>query len=94
MRDVEHPAAGHGQEPGLLDRLVSERGSRDPDRRDAPAFEVDEVAHTARRARASISESLDDRIRDGSRAVDEVQGRGLGENLLGRAARDRALGPQ
>ena len=43
----------------LGDRRVDELVGGDEHRRDAPALEIDDVVHTARRAAASIGERLD-----------------------------------
>ena len=54
VRDVQHLAARHREQPGLLDGFIGERRGRNADGRDPPAFQVNEVAHTARRTGASI----------------------------------------
>jgi hypothetical protein len=43
---------------------------------------VNEVAHTARRAGASIGERLHDRMRVAGNLVDQIQSGRLGEDLL------------
>ena len=48
--DVDHAGARHAEPACLLDGFVGERCRRDADRRDATAFEVNQVMQTARRA--------------------------------------------
>src|SRR5215472_3463490 len=94
MLDVEHAARRHCEQSRLLDRFVGKRGRGDADRGDTTALQVNEVAHTARRARASIRESLDDGVGDAGYVVDQLERGWLGEDLLGLACRDSAVGPQ
>src|SRR5438552_16587481 len=55
---------------------------------------MDEVMQTARRARASIGERLDDQVGAAGDVVDQAEGGGLGEDLLGAARRGRARRPE
>ena len=61
---------------------VDELGGRDEHTGHAPALEIDDVVHTARRATASIGECLDDQRALGGDLVSQVDGGGLGEGGL------------
>jgi predicted alpha-1,6-mannanase (GH76 family) len=71
MGDIDHAGVWHAETACLLDSFVSERCRGDSDRRDAPALQVDEVMQTARRARASISEGLNDEVGIADDLVDQ-----------------------
>ena len=94
MGDIEHPARRHGEQARLLNRFVSERSCGNAYRGDATALQVNQVAHTARRARASIGEGLDDGVGDPGDVIDQSQGCWLGEDLFGFAGNDRPRGLQ
>jgi hypothetical protein len=82
MRDEDHPVVGHPEQARLLERLVDERLGRHGRRGNAASLELNHVAHTARRARASIGEALDREVAAvGYSAHDLGTGR-LGEDLL------------
>ena len=58
---------------------VDERLGRDEDGRDAAAFEVRRVVHTARRAASSVGERFDDRVAPRGDLVPKIHGRRLGK---------------
>lgn len=57
-----------------------DRGNKDAG--EAAVFEIDDVVHTARRAAASIGESLDDRAALGGDLLPDADWRRLGEGRL------------
>src|SRR5438067_2166543 len=66
---------------GTVDELLG----RDEDRRHAARLEIDDVVHTARRARPSIGERFDDGVAARGDLVAQVGGRRLGEGRLAEA---------
>ena len=70
---------------GLRRRPRRRTRSTRRDRRHAPALEIGDVVHTARRARPSVGEGLDDAVARRRDLVAQVGGRRLGERRLGEA---------
>src|SRR5437773_5789603 len=75
---------------GAVDELLG----RDEDRGHAARLEIDDVVHTARRARPSIGERFDDGVAACGDLVAQVGGRGLGEGRLAEAEGGDAAGTQ
>src|SRR6476659_5453559 len=86
MRDV-HGGGIEAERFRLALRAVEERHGGDEHGRDAARLQVDDVVHTARRARPSIGESLDHGVAPRGDLVANVDRRGLGERRLGEADR-------
>ena len=78
----EHTDRRDAERSRLRFGAVDERFGRDEDGRDAAAFEVRRVVHTARRAASSVGERFDDRIAPRGDLVPEIDGRRLGEGRL------------
>src|SRR6185312_16400191 len=82
------------QHTSLLERLVDERLRGHPGGGETATFELHHVAHTARRAGASVGQALHDQVAAiGDPAHDLGRGR-LGEDLLDEALGRGAAGPQ
>ena len=82
IRKTQGVGLGHGS----LDEL----GRRNEDAGDAPAFEINDVVHTARRTTASIGECLDDQRALGGDLLAQVDRRRFGERWLLEAQHLRA----
>src|SRR5262245_16986712 len=87
MRDVDHAVVRHPEQPRLLERLVEKRLGRYRRRGDPEPLESDHVVHTARRAGASVGETLDREVAAVGDAADELGLGRLGEDLLRDAER-------
>src|SRR5262249_32519042 len=78
----EHRVGVGAQRGGLRRRGVHELARGDHHAREAAALQVDDVVHTARRARASIGECLDHQVALRADLVAEIDGRRLRERRL------------
>ena len=78
----EYAGRVKAQALGLYFGCVDKRGRCNKDRRDATAFKIADVVHTARRAASSIGERFDHRITAGGDLVAKVDRRWFGERRL------------
>ena len=78
----EHMRGVEADRGALADGGIGELGGRHEHARDAPGFEIGDVVHTARRARASVGECLDHDVALHGDFVAEVDRCRLGERRL------------